>query len=360
MTPEKVYGPVVETALRTLQNNTTRYGMLSTDLLDSMAQRGPQFLHAVATFEEGVIRTNRDRASQLRWPLVFLFPAGGTYWSNHPYCVLDGADWVSAKQAEAAVLFRDFLAAPEQQVLAVSLALRPIDARTPVTAPLDVASGTIPNARPETVPSWEMPSAASSKAIIDQFINTKRKATVMLVLDVSGSMNGAAIRAATEATAAFIRRLDARDQVGLMTFSDAIVENSPLAPVSSKGDSLPNLVLNLVANGGTNLNGAVCAATERIRARRKADRTAGESRVYGIVLLSDGADTSGEVSENRMLTTCLDSGSEAEPTKIFAIAFGDKAEKGVLEKISAASGGKVFSADPGSIDATYLKISAEQ
>eukprot|EP01036_Dinobryon_divergens_P049493 gene49493-66307_t len=73
------------------------------------------------------------------------------------------------------------------------------------------------------------------------------------------------------------------------------------------------------------------------RAQREADRAAGESRVYGIVLLSDGADTSGKVSENRLLTTCLDSGSEAEPTKIFAIAFGDKAERDVLEKISAAS-----------------------
>ena len=78
------------------------------------------------------------------------------------------------------------------------------------------------------------------------------------------------------------------------------------------------------------------------------------------MVLSDGADTTGEISENRMFQTCLPSGPEAEGTKVFTIAFGASANRDVLDRIGQVSGGKMFEADAASIDQTYLKISAEQ
>ncbi len=86
----------------------------------------------------------------------------------------------------------------------------------------------------------------------------------------------------------------------------------------------------------------------------------GETRLYGVVVLSDGVDTAGNPSENQMFTNCLPSHAEAEGVKVFPIAFGDAADSAVLRRIAAVTGGKLYAADPASIEKAYLRISAEQ
>src|SRR5207244_8243783 len=111
---------------------------------------------------------------------------------------------------------------------------------------LTADNGTDPAARPETVPAFEPPDAAASAAIIDQFLVTKRKATVMLVLDISGSMSGEPIRAATEATSAFLKRLDPHDEVGLMVFNEKVATLSALQPVAAVGEGLSQRIMQLI------------------------------------------------------------------------------------------------------------------
>jgi hypothetical protein len=108
------------------------------------------------------------------------------------------------------------------------------------------------------------------------------------------------------------------------------------------------------------MNGAICRATKTLRATAEADRAAGENRVYGIILLSDGADTRGEVSDTRMFNECLKTGAETEGFKVFSISFGDEAPANVLIRIAQETNGALFPADPASIRATYNKIAAEQ
>jgi hypothetical protein len=61
-----------------------------------------------------------------------------------------------------------------------------------------------------------------------------------------------------------------------------------------------------------------------------------------------------------MFDTCLPSGPEVEGTKLFTIAFGSGANIDVLSRMAQVSGGSTFKADADSIDAAYVKISAEQ
>lgn len=358
LAPQDVYSRPVEEALSAMARNTSKYGMVTTNLLDMMARQGPDFLHAIAGFEEGVVRFNLERQAELRFPLAFVFPSEGTFWSDHPYCILDGAPWVTPERAEAAGLFGSYLRDSEQQAAAGDFLLRPLDATRGSGSYLMLANGTDPAPRPETIKPFEVPGAEAAGAIIDQFLTTKRKARVLLVLDVSSSMNGAPIRAATEATARFLKRLDPRDEVALMVFNDGIRLVSDFAPAAGGAEGLSQRVLQLVSGGGTNLNGAVCAATEAMAKARKS--ASGEGRLNGIVLLSDGADTAGAISETRMLQTCLPGSAEADGTKILAIAFGDGADREALNRIAHQTGGAVFAADPGTIDQTYLRISAEQ
>jgi Ca-activated chloride channel family protein len=90
------------------------------------------------------------------------------------------------------------------------------------------------------------------------------------------------------------------------------------------------------------------------------DAANGESRLYGIVLLSDGEDTVEEVTENQMFATCLPANPEADGFRIYPIAFGDAADTSVLNRMATTTGGRFFTADPASIGNVYISISAEQ
>lgn len=358
LTPAQVYE--AEEAMRALEQNTSKYGRQAPPMLDLMARQGPSFLHGAAVPEADTVRFNVERGDELQFPLAFIFPSGGTIWADHPYCILDNADWVSEEQAEAAAIFRDYLLEREQQELAIDNYLRPLDTSIPLHEPMTLDYGTDPGVSPATVPALPSPDADVSAAIIDLFQITKRKATVIIALDVSGSMEGDKIRSATAATAEFLERLDPNDEVALLTFNDNVVTLSEPARVGDVVEGLSQRVSGLIAVGNTALYGAVCRATEMATVLKEEDTAAGESRLYGVVLLSDGEDTMGEPTENQMFVTCLPANAEADGVKIFPIAFGEDAAEDVLDRIATVTGGRMYAADPASISNAYLSISAEQ
>ena len=355
-----IYEQDVKAAFKKLAQNTSKYGMISTDLLRMMAEHGPSFLHAVSAFEEGTVRLNLERASELRFPVAFIFPEEGTFWSSHPYCIMDYADWVNDDQVEAAQIFLDFLLESPQQEAAARNLLRPLDSSIPILSPLDLEHGTDSRITTETVPPLAIPSSEVSSAIIDMFMITKRKATVMVLLDVSGSMRGEKIRSATKATAAFLKRFDQNDIVGVTTFNDERSLLSPLTLVKNVSETLPDKVENLIAGGGTSLYDSVDHCLNLMEKRKQKNEKAGIKRLYGVVLLSDGEDTDSSITENQLFTTRFPAQAESEGIKIFPIAFGESANKLVLKRMADRTGGRMYSADPASIEKIYLRISAEQ
>jgi len=360
LTAADVYKPEAEKAMRALEQNTSKYGYQSSALFDLMASEGPSYLHAIAASEETTVRYNIEHGKELRFPLVFIFPAGGTIWADHPYCILDNADWVSAEQVEAAAIFRDYLLARRQQELAIDFRLRPLDTSIPLRAPLDLEHGTDPRITPAVVPPLPSPDDNVSAAVIDLFKITKRKATVTIALDVSGSMSGEKIKAATTATCKFLKRLDPDDEVGVLTFSDGVATLSKPEYVRNVVEELSQRVSNLTAGGKTALHEAICEAVGLTGELKARDKAKGTSRLYGIVLLSDGADTSGRPTENQMFIQCLPTSAEADGFKIFPIAFGAEANKDLLSRVASVTGGRMFTADPDSISDVYFSISAEQ
>lgn len=360
LTPADVYADNVQEAMRTLQQNTAKYGRQAPALLDLMARQGTNFLHAAAVPEAEVVRFNVERGNELTFPLVFIFPAEGTIWADQPYCVLDNADWVTDEQAEAAAIFRDYLLARPQQELAIDFYLRPLDTSIALHDPMIIENGTDPRISPATVPPLPSPDADLSAAIIDVFTINKRKATILVVIDISGSMEGEKIRAARDATSEFLGRLDADDEVGVMIFSDEVTLLSAPERVGDVVEGLRQRVSSLPAGGNTALYASVCEAVNTMADLQIADQAAGQSRLYGIILLSDGEDTVGGVTENQMFATCLPANPEADGIKIFPIAFGADADTDVLTRIAAVSGGRMFTADPTSIGDVYISISAEQ
>jgi Ca-activated chloride channel family protein len=359
LTPEEVRSEEVIEAFARVEQNTYHYGIQSRDLLRIMSQRGPNYLHAVTTSEAETLKTNADYAGQLRFQLVFLFPADGTYWSDQPYCILE-TEWVTEEQKRGAERFLRFLLEPAQQALAIEHGLRPIAPGIAFHAPIALESGTDPRVDRSLVPDLESPSAEVAGAIQDVFHLTKKKATVILVLDTSGSMQGDKITNAVASSINFVQRLDPGDEVFVMGFGGGRVYPVGRGGRAGEvGESLTRTLSGLYAEGGTPLYDAICEAVNLVATTQAHDQAQGERRLYGIVLLSDGLDTASQRTQNQMFG-CLPSGEDVEGVKIFTIAYGDDADADLLLRIANRTNGKTFVGDPESIERVYNAISAEQ
>ena len=357
LTPEMVKSQKVIDTFQQLEDNTYHYGMSTRSLFTLMAQNGPSYLHAGTNSETGLLATNKYQADALRFPLVFIFPSDGTFWSTNPICVLD-ADWVSEEQREAAKLYAEYLQEPEAQETAVEIGLRPTTG-IELHAPIALESGTDPRVSPETIPPLESVSGDTATAIKDVFKMTKKRATVVILLDTSGSMSGNKIRNAIEGTISFLNQLEQDDEVVVYSFNDDAEKLEPSGRVGDVVESLRQSLRRLDTNGFTSLYDSICMAVEQMNEAREEDEALDENRLYGIVVLSDGKDTISDRTESSMFN-CLPSGEDVEGIKIFTIAYGHDADEPILQRISEQTNGKAYTGDPSTIEEVYLEISYEQ
>ena len=357
LTPEMVKSQEVISAFEQLERNTYHYGMSTRSLFTLMAQNGPSYLHAGTNSETGLLATNKYQADVLRFPLVFIFPSGGTFWSTNPICILD-AEWVTEEQGEAAKLYAEYLQEPEAQETAVEIGLRPAS-DIELHAPIALENGTDPRVSPETIPSLESVSGDTATAIKDVFKMTKRRATVVILLDTSGSMSGPKIENAIEGTISFVNSLEQDDEVVVYSFNDTTVRLKPSGRAGDVIETLRHTLRRLRVSGYTTLYDSICMAVEQMNAARVEDELVDEKRLYGIVVLSDGMDTASNRNMSDMFS-CLPSGEDVEGIKIFTIAYGEDAQEDILEKIADQTNGKFYIGDPNTIEEVYLAISYEQ
>jgi Ca-activated chloride channel family protein len=359
LTTSEVYSDPVVQAFRGLEQNTYHYGIQNRPLMQILAQRGPGYLHAITSSEAEVLKANAEFASILPYPLVFIFPSKGTYWSEQPYCVLN-ANWVSDQQKQGAKLFKEYLLNKDQQEMAIQYYLRPIDESVPLHAPIALESGTDPRVKRSVVPALQSPSAEVASAVKDVFHLTKKQATIILLLDTSASMEGEKIRNAIESSVNFVNRLDTNDQIYAIGFGgENLVYDLGGGRAGDVAESLTQKLNGLYADGNTPLYDAVCKAVNMVDTHLTEDQAISDKRLYGIVLLSDGMDTASIITENQMFN-CLPSGENVDGVKIFTIAYGDDADIDLMLRIANRTNGKTFTGDPSSIESIYNAISAEQ
>jgi Ca-activated chloride channel family protein len=358
LTVDSVKSQQVFDSVGAVEQHVFHYGKKDTDILTRMTQRGPEYLHAVTSYEANVIKWNRDHGDELRFPLVAIYPDDGTFWVENPYCILQ-ADWVSAEQAEAAATFRDYLLSSEQQARAIEWGLRPAESTVALGSPIDLAHGAVPSITMDRVPHLAYPSDEVVGHILDVWHQVKKKSTVVLVLDTSGSMSGDKIKGAVRGAVTFVEQMDPADEIYVVAFASSVIELPASGLVGEVGEGLRASLSGLYAEGYTVLHEAVIYAVDRIEGLQEEDVTEGERRLYGIVLLSDGMnETVGGPTENDMLSR-LPSGAEAAGVKIYAIAYGEDADLDLLQTLANRTNGKQFSGGVEDIEAVYFLISSE-
>jgi Ca-activated chloride channel homolog len=348
--PEDVQQPATGEFMREVESGVIHYGESTGFFADQMFTRGPGYLSAAVLYENLVVDSyNRERYPTLSTAVVAIYPREGTFWSDHPYAILD-APWVSPEQRAGAAVFRDFLLERAQQERALQFGFRPADPSIALSAPLVAANGIDP-LQPQTL--LEVPQVATIDAVQSIWVSNKKRVDVMVVLDVSGSMEEEGrLEQAKLALRDFVAQLDEDDGFGLTVFSSDAVVLSELSTLGPKRREILDRISGLFPRGNTRLVDTVIEAYTRLSAE-----PAGE-RIRSIVVLSDGSDNRSRPEAVDTLLTMLGGDESGTSIKVFTIAYGTGSDVNIdlLREIAEGSGAKSYEAAPERIQQVYRDI----
>lgn len=336
--------------MRGVESAIIHYGTSTGFFARRMFERGPSYLSAAVMYENLIVEqeTKRLNGEVAQLPVVAIYPKEGTFWSNHPYGVLN-APWVSDAQREAAGIFEDFLLAEPQQRTAIEYGFRPAVPNIALTSPLDANHG-VDISQPQTV--LEVPSAEVIAGIQDLWQDVKKPVDLVVVMDISGSMEGEKISAARASLVQFIERLDDRDRLQVIIFDDEIVTMSELSELGPKREDLSRRVSGIIEDGGTALYDAT------LQAYRELEANGDPRHIRAVVVLTDGQDTESSTSFNALISEIgtTGEGQGGNAIKLFTIGFGRDADMQVLQDMAETTGGRQYESDPSTINEIYAEI----
>jgi Ca-activated chloride channel family protein len=326
---EDLANPAVGKLMSQVESSVVHYGKSTGFFADKLVARGPGYLSAAVLYENLVIESYGKPTGTP--PLVAIYPVEGTFWADHPFCILD-ADWVSPEEREAAGLLLTFLKRRPAQERAAALGFRPADTQIPVGPPMDAAHGA-DSRQPQTL--LEVPDASTLLALIATWREHKRAADVTLVIDTSGSMRGEPLAEAKAGAKSFLDNLGPRDTVGLLFFDS---EPYPVFGPFALGEGKAKLQARIdqaFAKGGTALYDAIARAYRSQQERARRD----PHRIHALVVMTDGRDENSTVSTLEQLGTMLGKDEEGTGVKVFTIAYGKGADPKVLAGIAESGRG---------------------
>lgn len=336
--------PKVEKYMAAVEDSIVHYGKSTGFFADKMVERGTSYLSAAVLYENLVIESY---AKSPPMPLVAIYPVEGTFWSDHPYSVLDAA-WVTPAQRDAAAKFLAFLKAQPQQERALALGFRPVDPAIKIGAPVDAAHGVDPQ-QPQTL--LEVPDGATLDALLVAWRKTKKPADVVVVFDKSGSMKGEPLDEAKRGAKAFLHTLDARDQVSLLFFDNNIYPAFGPVEVGKAMADLEARIDGVSAGGETAMLSATEKAYDLLAARGKAS----SHRIRAVVVMTDGEDNR---SSTTLQALTRKVGGEARRATIFTIAYGSSSNREAMKELATAGAGSFSEGDVGSIIQIYRDLAS--
>ena len=343
-----------QAGLLTLKQTMNKYLSDTSDVTQALskadASSSASALQTVSAFpalEQDVVTYNKTDPKE---PLVAIYPKSGSYDADHPYLILTSdAPWVKRNPggsvAAAAFLSyarsakgRDaFLAAGFRDSNRVGgSALVQNNGVSPVVGPLPRAV-LVPDSVNQTLTRWTA---------------ITRPSNVLLVVDVSGSMNNIAagkktrLDLAKAAATAAIANFSDDSNVGFWVFSGGYPGNKmykEIVPLGTLGDTtggktrkqqIIDAIQTLKAPGQqTGLYDAVAAAQADVVANYKNNK----EWTNMVVLMTDGQDVGSSIDLNALRVKLTKNRQSDQPVPVVTIAYGNEADVSVLNQISRTS-----------------------
>lgn len=347
-----------------IERTIARYGGESdAALVDYLLRDGQNALAATVMPEASVFDFNqRSRSAKLST----VQPAEGTLMLDHPLILLETPE-LTPEERRAFLEFGRFLAGPDAQGIVVKHGYRPVDLAFDMGKSPLKGEG-LSTEQPKLL---QMPPTGTLTYLRQSWASgLKRRANIMLVADVSGSMEGEKLDRAKEALVAFIKAIPSdEERVGLAAFSSDYRE---IVPLGRLGDIRPKLleeVDRLNATGNTAFFYSVWRA-HAVLAQRN-DR----ERINVVVAMTDGKEnasrnfsgrnvagvgavpqiTSGNQQDTGPLVRALKRAGQG--ILVFTVGYGSDADMDVMGAIARPFGGQAYRADTDTIRRLYELIS---
>jgi len=378
ITAEKLDDPQVTSFVHGIESSVSRYGdeavrfmqqIYDAEQKQNTATYRP-YVDAVVIQEQMAYLYNRGAPSgdpaqmnpkrSPRNPLRVVYPEDGTLKLDHPFVVLDSA---TADQRAVAKDFYQFLIEKDQQQSFADVGFRP---RDNAARPSEQLVQTLKVPADQQLRFVTPPDGKLLAAMLDSWDKVRRKARVLLVLDVSGSMNEITddpttvkdptkLQLVIPAAQHALDLLDDDDEVGLWTFSSRPAY-TPVMPLSRVGDvraQLKTRIQRLKAGGNTALYQVTDAASEMMA------KTADPDRINAIVLLSDGQNTEPYPGGARALLTKLNPTGRDTSIRIFTVPYGqaDNADVATLAGIATLTKAAQYNAsNPLKVEDAFVQV----
>ena len=333
--------------LHDIEAAVVHYGSSTGFFGTKMFSGGPQYLSAAVLYENMVIDSYGSPGGSQFPPVVAIYPKEGTFWSDHPVGIVE-REWVTPAHREAADAYVKFLLERPQQERAMTFGFRPSDPQVPLAAPFDSAHGVDPKEPKTTLP---VPSVEVMDAVKKLWHENKKHANLVLVLDISGSMQfeNKLTNAKVGATE-LIKLLDDSDEVSFLPFNNFVQFSVRKAAMTKGRQDMINRINGLFAEGGTSLYDAIDAAVSELKTNPA------PGRISAIVVLTDGKDEGSRLQLDQLLNH-IRFDPEHQSIRIFTIAYGNEAETEVLKQIADATQAKFFVGKPENILEVFKEIS---
>ena len=322
------------------------------------------YVGAVAVEEKSVVDYNegnptgdletKGRHGEPKVPLVAVYPKEGTLNSDNPFAVLH-APWSDAAKQAGAKDYLAFLREPAQQEMFTDAGFRSYDGR-----PGKAVSAGEYLREDIGVPTLAPPSPPVLSSVRDAWGELRKKARILLVLDVSGSMGQSAgagetrLELAQAAAVKSLAQLSDADEVGLWVFPDqqqVYWQYLPVKPLGQQREELSNRIQQLIPSGGTPLYAVTRKASEELR------KSASAETISAIVVMTDGRNEYPDDTDLEGLVRQLGGLAAEGGVRIFTIAYGADADLASLERISEASRAAAYDAtDPLTIDSVFTNV----
>jgi len=362
--------PEVQEFVRGVEQSIVHYGDTTLTFLDNLQRaddRGAamSYISAVTVEENSIISYNEGNPSgdpaklgqhgKPKVPLAAIYPSDGTLMSDHPFTVLA---WADDTKKQIAADFLTFLKSDDAQRRFADQGFRGADGAAGGKVTTD--NGVLPQVKLNLV---RPPSPPVLDKLLGSWAQLRKPANVLLVVDVSGSMQEAVagtgqsrLELAKLAAINSLEQFGEFDKVGLWMFSSRLDgdrdyrELVPVAPMSTNRGPLRARLNGLIPTGGTGLYDTSLAAHQYMKAQLD------PKAINAVVVLTDGQNQDDGIDLDGLVAQ-LRTEDAAEAVRLFTIAYGGEADLGVLSQIAQATDATAYdSSEPDTIDQVFTAV----
>jgi Ca-activated chloride channel homolog len=317
LTTADIQNPKSQQFIRDLGKGIKHYGYNTLVFSDNMGKFGMSYISAFPMEEITLIDFNKKSPSV---PLVAIYPKEGTFYHDDPFIVMSSA---TPDEQQAAEQFFNFLLTADSQKLAMTFGFRPANVEVPIADPISAAFGVQPQGVQNILP---IPTAEVIVTAKNTWAQNRKRADIVLVVDVSGSMEeDGKLDQAKAGLETFLTRILPEDRVGLVSFSSTASVDVDPAPLSQNRIPLSDAIQRLRPQGKTAIYDSLLTAKQSLDNLPTPE--GGEERIKAIVLLTDGEENASQTSFDDLKGAFDESG-----ISVFPVAYGSSSDQDAATK----------------------------